>query len=297
MEDLSSVQLGKYKVEGIAIAGYYSFVMVENFNVCFDLGIGSRATAKYATVLISHGHHDHCGGLYRHNHHRRVAKLKDGNASMEQATYVVPEVCLRGIRQMYLGFLNLDSGREDNTLERLHPHYVVLKPGEEHWITQDTFTRPFATKHRVPSQGYTIYQRRNKLKPEYHDRKHEIRDLREQGVEVTEVIDFPLVSYTGDTVLEGVWCHPDVMASELLIMECTVLDDSLSVQETRNRGHVHLDELLAHADKFKDIPHVLLCHFSDRYRPEEVREIVGRRLAGTVLEHNVSLFLPPLEKE
>lgn len=291
------MQVGKYKVEGIAIAGYYSFVMVENLNVCFDLGIGSRATAKYATVLISHGHHDHCGGLYRHNHHRRVAKAKNGDANMPQATYIIPEVCLRGIRQMYLGFLNLDSGREDNTLKCLHPNYVVLNPGQDHWLTRDTFVRPFATKHRVPSQGYTIYQRRNKLKAEYQDRKDEIRQLRQAGIEVTEEIDFPLVSYTGDTLLEGVWCHPDVMASELLIMECTIIDDSLSVEETRHRGHVHLDELLHHADKFKDIPNVLLCHFSDRYRPEEIREIVERRLVGTVLERNVSIFVPQPQTE
>ena len=136
MEQLVSVQVGKYKIEGIAIAGYYSFVMVENLNICFDLGIGSRATAKYATVLISHGHHDHCGGLYRHNHHRRVAKAKAGNSSMPQATYIIPEVCLRGIRQMYLGFMNLDSGKEDNILSCLHPNYVVLNPGNDHWITR-----------------------------------------------------------------------------------------------------------------------------------------------------------------
>ena len=107
---------------------------------------------------------------------------------------------------------------------------------------------------------------------------------------MTEEIDFPLVSYTGDTLIEGIFVHPDVMVSELLIMECTVLDDSVSVEETRNRGHVHLDELLQHADKFSRVPNILLCHFSDRYQEEDIHEIITRRLKNTPLEHNVSIF-------
>ena len=294
MEPLISVNVGKYKVEGITIAGYYSFVMIENLNICFDLGIGSRATAKYSTVLITHGHHDHCGGLYRHNHHRRVRKSHKENIS--QAVYVVPPVCLSGIRQMYLGFYNLDTGT--NCAQKVHPNYVALEPGNDHWISKDIFTRPFATKHRVPSQGYTVYQRRKKLKPEYMQLQgNKIRDLRLTGVDVTEDVDFPLVSYTGDTVIEGIFTHVDVMASELLIMECTILDDALSVQETRNRGHVHLDELLKHAKKFKDIPDILLCHFSDRYRPEEIRHIITKRLKGTVLESNVNIFCAKKKKQ
>ncbi len=287
MEPLVKLQVGKYKVEGIAIAGYYSFVMVENFNVCFDLGIGSRATEKYATVLISHGHHDHCGGLYRHNQHWLVVK------SQKEAVYVVPPVCLKGIRQMYLGFQNLDAGTEHTASQRrLRPKYISLKPGETHWINKDTFTRPFATKHGVPSQGYTIYQRRHKLKAAFQNHKHKIKSLRHAGVEVSRAIDVPLVSYTGDTLIEGVFCHPDVMACELLIMECTVLDNALSVEETRHRGHIHLDELLKHANRFSHIPHILLCHFSARYRPKEIREIVTRRLKDTPLEKNVTIFVP-----
>ena len=289
MEPLVKVKAGKYNVHGIAIAGFYSFVMVENLGVCFDLGIGSRTTAKYATVLISHGHHDHCGGLYRHNHHRKVTKMQIKN--LPQATYVIPKVCLRGIRQMYLGFQNLDAGKEEIHLKKLHPNYVVLEPGEDHWITKDMFTRPFQTKHRVPSQGYTVFQRRNKLKLEFQDRKHEIKDLKLAGVQITHEVDVPLVSYSGDTVIEGIFCHPDVMRSELLIMECTILDDSLSVQETRNRGHVHLDELLKHADKFVGIPDILLCHFSARYKPNEIKEKIENRIKGTILENKITIFV------
>ena len=201
---------------------------------------------------------------------------------LEKATYYIPKKLLRGVRQMYLGFLNMDTGREDNILEELHPHYVVAEPGTQHWIHRDTYIQPFKTIHRVPSQGYTIFQRRNKLKPEYEGLEWiELKPIKDQGEEITAPVDVPLVSYTGDTILPGVLRHDHVLRSELLIMECTFLDDSISRKEARERSHIHLEELLENQDAFENTGSILLCHFSNRYKQEEIKEIIMNRLGGS----------------
>lgn len=46
LEPLVTVKAGRYTVKGIAISGLYSVVMLEDLNVCFDLGIGIMASAK-----------------------------------------------------------------------------------------------------------------------------------------------------------------------------------------------------------------------------------------------------------
>lgn len=283
MEDLVKLHIGnKWQVQGIAISGIYSCVMVENYNICFDLGIGMRSTAKYANVFISHGHHDHCGGLYRHNRFRRITKSQVEN--LEQARYVVPVQCMHGIRQIYLGFSNLDSGRHDDVLKKLHPTYIPLRPTEIHWVNKDVFAKAFKTKHKVPSQGYTIYERRFKLKDEYRGMPGTtIKEKKDAGIEITNTLDIPMVSYTGDTTINGVVCHPDVLNSELLIMECTFLDKQISCKESKKRGHIHLDDIIEHQDKFKN-KYILLCHFSDRYKPEQVHEIINRKLSKPFLD-------------
>lgn len=248
-------------------------------------------------MCISHGHHDHCGGLYRHNCHRRVTT--DQKENLEKATYYIPQKLLRGIRQMYLGkqiqlvsyvlrvtvtlgFQNMDTGREDNILEELHPHYVVAEPESQHWIHPDTYIQPFKTIHRVPSQGYTVFQRRNKLKPEYAGLKwKDLKPIKDSGQEITEAIDVPLVSYTGDTILAGVIRHKHVMRSELLIIECTFLDNSISRKDARIRGHIHLEDFIENQDEFENVGSILLCHFSKRYKQDSIRSIVMNRLGGS----------------
>lgn len=278
LEDLITVNTGKYTVKGLAISGFYSVVMVENLNVCFDMGIGIRASAKYATVCISHGHHDHCGGLYRHNRHRRITA--DQKEHLEAATYYIPAKCMQGIRQMYLGFLNLDSGREDEILAELHPNYVVAEPDNQYWIHRDTFIQPFKTIHRVPSQGYTVFQRRMKLKPEYANLDWTaLKPLKDSGADITAPQDIPLVSYTGDTILPGVLRHSHVMQSELLIIECTFLDAEISQKEAHERSHIHIEDLIEHQNEFKAVGSILLCHFSNRYKQEEIKPMIMNRLS------------------
>lgn len=80
--------------------------------------------------------------------------------------------------------------------------------------------------------------------------------LKKHGVELSYTIRKPIFSYTGDTKIEGILNQPDFLNSEVLVTECTF------VEETSKRGHIHIRELVEHQDKIKGI--LVLCHFSPR---------------------------------
>ena len=53
------------------------------------------------------------------------------------------------------------------------------EPGQEVGLSRDHDVTAFATTHTIPSLGYLVWERRKKLKPEYHELTGEqIRDLR-----------------------------------------------------------------------------------------------------------------------
>ena len=61
-----------------------------------------------------------------------------------------------------------------------------VKPGQEIELSRDHVIHVFETTHTIPSVGYLVWERRNKLKEEYHGLAGEqIRDLRLSGVQVT----------------------------------------------------------------------------------------------------------------
>lgn len=60
--------------------------------------------------------------------------------------------------------------------------------------------------------------------------------------------DWPFCSpaYTGAHT--GV---PDVLRAKLLIMELTFLDDDVTVEEAREKGHMHIADFVANAHRFQ----------------------------------------------
>ena len=71
---------------------------------------------------------------------------------------------------------------------------------------------------------------------------------------------------------------PDLFRVKLLIVETTYIDDEKEgknyVEIARQWGHVHLLEIYKNAKLFKNVDHILLMHFSDRYSVDYIRKKV-----------------------
>lgn len=174
---------------------------------------------------------------------------------------------------MYSSVESLDEGREDvQVRNNLEP--ISIKLADEyltHHLTNTSFLKCFDMVHKIPSKGYVIFETRRKLKPEY--RSLSIIDIektkKESNVEIEDIVHVPLISFSGDTTIEGVLRCQSMLESKLLILECTYIDDKISQQECKNRGHVHLNDIIDNWKYFQN-EHVLLVHLSPRYTKIDV---------------------------
>src|SRR5262249_59056942 len=134
----------------------------------------------------------------------------------EPPTLYVPAYAVDDLHRLMLVFQKLDRGRMLCTMNG-------VSPGDEIELSRDHVVTAFATTHTIPSVGYVVWERRFKLKPEYHGLPGDkIRDLRLSGVAVTAGVRTPLVAYTGDTSPPRLDAHPPADAANILITPKTV---------------------------------------------------------------------------
>jgi ribonuclease Z len=168
-------------------------------------------------------------------------------------------------------FPRLDRGR-------LPARLVGLEPDQEVELSRELVVTAFATRHTVPSLGFLVWERRRKLKPEYHAlSSDQIRDLRLSGTEVSAEIRIPKVAYLGDTTPAGLDAHPDIYRAEILIMEMTFVAPGERASIIHKFGHTHLDDILSRAEQFENEV-IIASHFSTRLHPDQIVRIVERRL-------------------
>src|SRR5207237_8063382 len=134
------------------------------------------------------------------------------------------------------------------------------------------------------------WERRTKRKEEYHGLPGDkIRDLRLSGVEVTREMRTPLLAYTGDTSPGGLDNCPAVFEAKVLITEMSFIRPNHRREKIHKFGHMHLDDFIERADRFKN--ELIVCaHFSTRYHPQEVRKLLDAQLPES-LRHRVKVWI------
>jgi ribonuclease Z len=252
------------KLEGSSVAGVETCIEVPSLRLVLDMGRCTRSAIHQPLVLLSHGHLDHMGAIAQHAARRAMMH-------MGESTYLVPAAVARDVEQLFNA-----AGRLDG---QVIPRRVVpLSPGEEFQCAKHRWVRPFETYHRVPSQGYTVWERRHRLRREFYGLSGaRLGELRQRGVSIDETQNVALLSFTGDTRVEVLERTPELQHTETLIMETTFLDERVSVEGARSTGHIHLDEVLQRTDLLPR-GEVVMSHFSARYTGEEVQRIVSERL-------------------
>jgi ribonuclease Z len=167
--------------------------------------------------------------------------------------------------------MRLDRGR-------LPCQLVGVQPGDEIELSRELVVTVSATRHTLPSLGYLVWERRKKLRPQYQSLTGEqIRDLRLAGTEVTEERRIPILAYTGDTAPEGLDAAPAMYEAKILITEMTFVAPSHKKDKIHKHGHMHLDDFVARAARFKNEV-IIAMHFSTRYHDSQIKHWVHKAL-------------------
>jgi ribonuclease Z len=257
-------------VEGYSRAAVQSYWRVPELKLGFDLGAQPWDFMGTQTWLISHTHLDHIAALPVYVARRRMMK-------MEPPTVYAPAQAIDDLHRLLLVMQRLDRGRQVCELRG-------LAPGDEVELSREHVVTAFATTHTIPSLGYVVWDRRFKLKEEYHGLPGErIRDLRLSGVAVTREVRTPLLAYTGDTSPAGLDAYPPVFQAKVLITEMSFIRARHRRDKIHKFGHMHLDDFLERADRFEN-ELIVVGHFSTRYHPDEVRRTLQNRLPPRLRE-------------
>jgi ribonuclease Z len=269
---------GDLRFNGYSLAGISTSIAMPEADVLFDVAQGLPYQTPFNTILLTHAHMDHASGL-------PYLISQKSMQSRPKPIVVMPEAAIEPLTRIMKIWHEIDQF--EYSFE-----FRAVKVGEDIPLKGEFFARSFPTFHRVPSQGYTVFRKRKRLKPEFAKASpQELGSLRRSGKIIDEALEENLISFTGDTKIEFLESD-QARKSKVLFMEVTYWDGKKSVENAREWGHIHFDELLPRLDKI-EAEKIVLIHASARYSTKDIRAIIEDRVPEH-LKPKLMLFPRPI---
>ena len=255
---IRTLSYDRFTVEGYSRAAVQTYWRIPELKIGFDLGAQPWDFMGTSTWFVTHGHLDHLAALPVYVARRRMMK-------MDPPTIYLPDHTVEHVDRILQTYRKLDRGR-------LPCKLIGIQPGDEIEVSRELVVTVSATTHTVPSLGFIVWDRRNKLKPEFVGLPGEkIRDLRLSGHEITTEVRIPLLGYLGDTSPPGLDNCPAMYDAKVLIAEMTLVSPDHRKDKIHKHGHMLLVYFVARRDKYKhDV--IIAAHFITQYHNTTTRE-------------------------
>ncbi len=273
--NLAQIKIDDLEIIGYSVAGEETVVAMPQLDVCFDVGKAPDQIISINHILLTHGHMDHAAGIAYYLSQRNFCGQSAG-------TILAPKNLLGSIRDVIDAWTRLDGNQ-------IPANLVGVKAGDEYQIKPNLFARVFPTKHTKGSVGYTVVERRKKLKPEYTKLGGpQIVELKKQGVEIDYPLEIPIVTYLGDTQYVDFSQLEYIVNSKILIAECTFYEGEHTTRAEAGK-HMHIDEFAGLLDKLNN-EHTIITHTTQRTPMREIRKILKESLPKDMYD-KVVLFM------
>ncbi len=255
-----------FHVLGYSVAGEESVIQLPELNVNFDIGKCPRPALTSDFCLLSHGHIDHSAGIPYYLSQRFFQGMSPGTI-----------LCPAKIAQPLSDIIHSWAGLEGKVTEH---RIVPMNVGDEFELRKGLIARAFAVRHTVPSLGFALIDRREKLRADLLAQNlpgHILRQMKEKGEKITYTLDVPLVAYTGDTSMGETLLQHGVMDAKVLITECTFFENDHK-KRARQGQHMHVTEFMEVLPQLKN-ELVILSHVSRRTHLKAAKRIFKEALA------------------
>jgi ribonuclease Z len=278
-----TLKSARHTIAGFSISGLATYVQVPDLDLCFDMGECPLSAVPLRHVFLTHAHGDHSRCVMRH------AALRGMLGIEGEATIFMPDA----IASAFLDVARAEARMEGIGDDIYRAPLVHALTGDRSLVAlphrKDLFVSSFPVTHRVPSLGYTIVERRKKLKVEHASKTGpEIAALRKSGVDVQDIIDVPLVTFIGDCIGDSLLEQEHIWRSSVLILEATFVEPGEEAM-ARDKGHSHMADIgraLRHAlASGATLPElIVLKHFSMKVTRPQIDDAIARELPKDALD-------------
>ena len=242
-------QVGDFAVVGYSVAGEETTIALPELNVCFDAGRAPREMVPVDTLCVSHGHMDHAAGIPYYLSQRTFIGACAGRVVIHRRL----ASALRDLMECWSRIEGHDSPMD----------LCPMSDGEEMPLRRGLALRAFDVHHGASALGFSIIEKRHKLKPEFADHTGpQLVELKKKGIAIQNEIEVPLVAYCGDSADGAFFDLDHVRNAKLVILECTFFDPEHIVR-ARAGKHLHVRDLPGILPRLRSA-NLLLTHITRR---------------------------------
>lgn len=285
--------VGKIHLCGFSVSGLATYLQLPEYDFCVDMGECPVSAIGIDHVFLTHAHGDHSRCLMRHHSLRRMMGVE------KPSIYYMPEDLVPGAKK----WIHSEALFEGVPEQRFKlPEIVPMKDGEKtplHY-RKDLSISAFPVRHAqigrqhfLPSMGVTLYNHKNKLKEEFLGLDPaEIISLRERGEEITREVFSPLITFMGDCLGDNLESLPAIWESEVLVTECTFIDDG-EESMAEKKGHTHISQIVKALEKFgpdMKCKNIVLNHFSMKYSADHILETLREKIPEEYRNHIIAFI-------
>lgn len=250
-------------IQGYSVAGDRTGFIIKSLGIFLDGGMNSYR--QVFDLFVTHSHADHTKNIPSlvMNTERKITVHCPKELAKPLSLYNRASQALNDCAEL--------SDRDNLTYDGLKAEKffelskVKGKKGQQLYITT------VKCHHVVPCLGYIFSTKKDKLKDEYKGLPgKEIGKLRKSGVEICNSTFEKKLAFLGDTTSDVFKNkNSELLKTPVIMVECTAIDDKISVKTARERGHMHWTELEPTVKEHPEITFILM-HFSRSYKEEEI---------------------------